>query len=136
MCLKLVVVMGVTWVADVVSWVAGGPVSLWYATDFVNALQGVLIFAVVGCQPHVWAAVKRLWCLRGESRSEASRRALHLSSTSQGPNSLGPDSFTTTTTTNGNGTPAKAAAATNGQGLGQSLTPSQGQGAPNSETPC
>lgn len=122
-CLKLVVVMGITWVADVVSWAAGGPVSVWYATDLVNALQGVLIFAVVGCQPHVWAAVKRLWCLR-ESRSEASRRALQLSSTSQGPNSLGPDSFTTTTTTNGNGTPAKG---------GQQAV---GLGAPNSETPC
>lgn len=63
-CLKLVVVMGVTWVADVVSWAVGGPDYLWYLTDLINALQGVLIFAVVGCQPQVWAAVKRLWCLR------------------------------------------------------------------------
>lgn len=138
-CLKLVVVMGVTWVADVVSWVAGGPGSLWYFTDAMNALQGVLIFAVVGCQPHVWSAVKRLWCLR-ESRSEASRRAMHLSSTSHGPHSLGPDSFTTTTTSNGGGTPAKlqlqspqangngAAPAANGNGLPPPP--------PDSETPC
>lgn len=55
--------MGVTWVADVVSWAVGGPDYVWYLTDLINALQGVLIFAVVGCQPQVWAAVKRLWCL-------------------------------------------------------------------------
>ncbi|XP_014246462.1 probable G-protein coupled receptor Mth-like 1 [Cimex lectularius] len=64
-CLKLVVVMGVTWVADVVSWAVGGPDYIWYLTDIINALQGVLIFAVVGCQPQVWAGVKRLWCMSG-----------------------------------------------------------------------
>ncbi|XP_034230966.1 probable G-protein coupled receptor Mth-like 1 [Thrips palmi] len=129
-CLKLVVVMGVTWVVDVVSWVAGGPKEVWYAVDAVNALQGVLIFAVVGCQPHVWTAVKRLWCLRESrwSRSEASRRALHLSSTSQGPPSMGPDSLTTTTTSNG--TPAKLQL--NGNGVNGNGVPPP----PNSETPC
>ncbi|CAF4842936.1 unnamed protein product [Pieris macdunnoughi] len=58
-CAKLVVVMGVTWGADVVSWAAGGPEYVWYATDLLNALQGVFIFLVVGCQPHAWAALKR-----------------------------------------------------------------------------
>lgn len=86
-CLKLVVVMGVTWVADVVSWAAGGPSSIWYATDLVNALQGVLIFIVVGCQPHVWAAIRRLWCWR-ESRNGLTRGT---------GASLGPDSITSTT---------------------------------------
>lgn len=52
-CLKLVVVMGVTWVADVLSWAVGGPRYFWYVTDVINALQGVLIFIVVGCQPQV-----------------------------------------------------------------------------------
>lgn len=67
MCAKLVVVMGVTWSADVVSWAAGGPEYVWYATDLLNALQGVFIFLVVGCQPHAWAALKRAaaaWCAR------------------------------------------------------------------------
>ncbi|XP_038215442.1 probable G-protein coupled receptor Mth-like 1 [Zerene cesonia] len=66
-CAKLVVVMGVTWGADVVSWAAGGPEYVWYATDLLNALQGVFIFLVVGCQPHAWAALKRAaaaWCAR------------------------------------------------------------------------
>lgn len=57
-CAKLVVVMGVTWGADVVSWAAGGPHYVWYATDLLNALQGLLIFLVVGCQPHALAAMR------------------------------------------------------------------------------
>lgn len=52
-CLKLVVVMGVTWCADVISWAVGGPHYIWYLTDLINALQGVFIFVVVGCQPQV-----------------------------------------------------------------------------------
>lgn len=58
-CAKLVVVMGVTWGADVVSWAAGGPHYVWYATDLLNALQGLLIFLVVGCQPHACSALRR-----------------------------------------------------------------------------
>lgn len=52
-CLKLVVVMGITWAADVISWAVGGPNYLWYVTDIINTLQGVFIFIVVGCQPQV-----------------------------------------------------------------------------------
>lgn len=58
-CAKLVVVMGVTWGADVVSWAAGGPHYLWYATDLLNALQGALIFLVVGWHQHARAALRR-----------------------------------------------------------------------------
>lgn len=89
-CAKLVVVMGVTWGADVVSWAAGGPDYVWYATDLLNALQGVFIFLVVGCQPHAWAALKRCaaacW-VRGGGRGgagggaggDAATRATHSS---------------------------------------------------------
>lgn len=51
--MKLVVVMGVTWIADVLSWAVGGPAEVWYFTDLINCLQGVFIFIVVGCQPQV-----------------------------------------------------------------------------------
>lgn len=52
-CLKLLVVMGLTWLADVLSWAIGGPNYMWYLSDIINALQGVFIFIVVGCQPQV-----------------------------------------------------------------------------------
>ncbi|XP_050545730.1 probable G-protein coupled receptor Mth-like 1 [Daktulosphaira vitifoliae] len=69
-CLKLVIVMGITWVVDVVSWIIGGPDYVWYMTDVMNALQGLLIFIVVGCQPQVWMAVKRMWCLSSDNPSD------------------------------------------------------------------
>ncbi|XP_076160503.1 adhesion G-protein coupled receptor methuselah-like 1 [Ptiloglossa arizonensis] len=90
-CMKLVVVMGVTWVADVVSWAVGGPQYIWYFTDMINAFQGVLIFAVVGCQPQVRAALKRI-CNRNP-RTNAGRQGNGLSTTSHGMPSMG-DSVT------------------------------------------
>lgn len=83
-CAKLVVVMGVTWGADVVSWAAGGPDYVWYLTDLLNALQGVFIFVVVGCQPAAWAHVKRWWerCVRrggGGSGATGEGAGLHSS---------------------------------------------------------
>lgn len=65
--MKLVIIMGVTWVADVFSW-AHSVVEknssvltikhdvhyyVWYTMDAINALQGVLIFVVVATQPQV-----------------------------------------------------------------------------------
>lgn len=68
--MKLVVVMGITWIADVLSWAHNVWTSdaqnasvnsithdiryyFWYIMDAVNALQGVLIFLVVVSQPQV-----------------------------------------------------------------------------------
>lgn len=52
-CMKLVIVMGITWIADVLSWAIGGSRHIWYITDIINALQGVFIFIVVASQPQV-----------------------------------------------------------------------------------
>jgi len=42
--IKLFLLMGVTWIMEIISWAAGGPSSIWFITDTVNALRGVLIF--------------------------------------------------------------------------------------------
>lgn len=56
-CIKLVIVMGITWIADVLSFAHGvwfGETHyIWIFTDLINALQGVFIFIVIGCQPQV-----------------------------------------------------------------------------------
>lgn len=56
-CMKLVVVMGITWVTDVISWIHvtlnGDRHALWIVPDMINALHGVFIFIVLGCQPQV-----------------------------------------------------------------------------------
>lgn len=88
-CLKLVVVMGVTWIADVISWIVGGPHSAWFFTDMINALQGVFIFIVVGCQPQVWAACKRFCCPRSRQEITNTTNGVQHSSSSQGLPSVG-----------------------------------------------
>ncbi|KAM7347331.1 adhesion G-protein coupled receptor methuselah-like 1 isoform 1-T4 [Cochliomyia hominivorax] len=83
-CLKLVVVMGVTWIVDVISWIVGGPQHWWFVTDLINALQGVFIFVVVGCQPQVWAACKRFCCPRSRGEITNTTNGVQHSSSSQG----------------------------------------------------
>ncbi|XP_037936208.1 probable G-protein coupled receptor Mth-like 1 [Teleopsis dalmanni] len=83
-CLKLVVVMGVTWIADIISVLIGGPDYAWFFTDLVNALQGVFIFLVVGCQPQVWAACKRFCCPRSRQEITNTTNGVQHSSSSQG----------------------------------------------------
>ncbi|KAH0561013.1 hypothetical protein KQX54_011085 [Cotesia glomerata] len=90
-CLKLVIVMGVTWVADIISWAVGGPNYLWYFTDLLNALQGLFIFIVVGWQPQVRAGLKKLF--NQDPRTSAGRQGNGLSTTSHGMPSMG-DSMT------------------------------------------
>lgn len=115
--MKLVVVMGVTWISEVLSWVIGGPQEVWYLTDVINCLQGVFIFIVVGCQPQVintklkrvainasfdfkvLTAVKRLWCLRKHREMETAGTTNHHSSSSQGMPSMG-DTITNNSVTN------------------------------------
>lgn len=56
-CLKLVIVMGITWLLDFFSWVHatlnGNRHAFWNIPDLINALHGLFIFMVVGCQPQV-----------------------------------------------------------------------------------
>lgn len=87
--MKLVVVMGVTWIADVISWAVGGPQEAWYLTDFINCLQGVLIFIVVGCRPQVLSAVKKWWSSRKQHTTGTVGTTNHHSSSSQGLPSMG-----------------------------------------------
>ncbi|XP_014223156.1 probable G-protein coupled receptor Mth-like 1 [Trichogramma pretiosum] len=89
-CLKLVIVMGVPWIFDVISWMAGGPEALWYVTDLCNAAQGVLIFVVVGCQPQVRATAKRWF---RNPRTNTNLQGNGHSTTSHGMPSIG-DSIT------------------------------------------
>ncbi|KAG5341359.1 MTH2 protein, partial [Acromyrmex heyeri] len=53
MYLKLFIVMGITWVLEILSWVIGTnilPEYIWYLTDMINALQGLIIFVVFVCR--------------------------------------------------------------------------------------
>lgn len=121
-CMKLVIVMGVTWIADVLSWVFGGPYYYWIVTDLINVLQGVFIFVVVGCQPQVRprsisllllpltsfdeahfqfsGAVRRLWSTRSTRMTNTTTQGQPHSSSSQGSPSAGESTTNNSTTQN------------------------------------
>ncbi|XP_026492342.2 G-protein coupled receptor Mth2-like [Vanessa tameamea] len=60
-CCLLSVIMGLSWVLEVVSWAAGAgtaAVSVWSIFDLINALQGVVIFVIFVLQQPVRSFVK------------------------------------------------------------------------------
>lgn len=62
--LKLFIVMGVNWSAEIISWAVDSKTSesLWYVTDIGNALQGVLIFLIFVCKKRVLVLLNKKLC--------------------------------------------------------------------------
>lgn len=63
-CLVLFGTMGINWVMEIVSWAAGGSEYIWYVTDFINTLQGVIIFLIFVLERRAWECVRKQWGLR------------------------------------------------------------------------
>jgi hypothetical protein len=53
--------MGINWVMEIVSWAAGGSEYIWYFTDCINTLQGVIIFLIFVRERRVWGCVRERW---------------------------------------------------------------------------
>jgi G protein-coupled receptor Mth (Methuselah protein) len=53
--------MGINWVMEIVSWAAGGPDYIWYVTDAINILQGVIIFSIFVLEPRIRECVWKHW---------------------------------------------------------------------------
>ncbi|KAG8239841.1 hypothetical protein J437_LFUL011467 [Ladona fulva] len=51
--IKLSVVMGLSWVMEIISWLAGGSLCYWIVTDLINTLQGAFIFIIFTCKKKV-----------------------------------------------------------------------------------
>ncbi|XP_022161437.1 G-protein coupled receptor Mth2-like isoform X2 [Myzus persicae] len=64
--LKLFIVMGVNWLAEIISWASGsnGSELVWYVTDIGNSLQGVLIFLIFVCKKRVLNLLNKKLCPR------------------------------------------------------------------------
>ncbi|XP_026815187.1 G-protein coupled receptor Mth2-like [Rhopalosiphum maidis] len=62
--LKLFIVMGVNWLAEIISWATGsdGSEFVWYVTDIGNSLQGVLIFLIFVCKKRVLNLLSKKLC--------------------------------------------------------------------------
>ncbi|XP_071518948.1 G-protein coupled receptor Mth2-like [Panulirus ornatus] len=66
--IKLFIVMGVVWIADVVSSVHHRKsCTYWITTDIINGLQGVFIFLVAVCNKDNIKKIRAAWCPRIES---------------------------------------------------------------------
>ncbi|XP_046680949.1 G-protein coupled receptor Mth2-like isoform X2 [Homalodisca vitripennis] len=64
--LKLFIVMGINWVMELVSFVVGGPKSIWFVTDLGNTLQGLLIFLIFVCKRRILRLLNQKLCPRWE----------------------------------------------------------------------
>lgn len=61
--LKLFIVMGVNWSAEIISFAFDfAPEYLWYVTDIGNTLQGVLIFLIFVCKKRVLRLLNKKLC--------------------------------------------------------------------------
>lgn len=61
MCVCLFCVMGMNWAMEVVSWFARGPDYIWYVTDVINTLQGLVIFGIFVFEPQIRSCVWKKW---------------------------------------------------------------------------
>lgn len=57
--LKIFCQVGLLYIMEVVSWLVGGPEAIWYLTDAINSLRGLLIFLIFCCKPKVWKGIQR-----------------------------------------------------------------------------
>lgn len=55
----LFVLMGMSWMTEVISFAVGGSPYLWIPTDILNILTGVFIFVIFVCNANVWSLLKR-----------------------------------------------------------------------------
>lgn len=55
---SLFILMGVSWMTEIISYAVGGDAYNWMFTDILNILTGVFIFFIFVCKPNVWKLLK------------------------------------------------------------------------------
>jgi len=56
MYLKLFIVMGISWVMEIIAWWIDAdlvPVIVWYPSNIINSLQGLIIFIIFVCRKKI-----------------------------------------------------------------------------------
>ncbi|XP_060865534.1 G-protein coupled receptor Mth2-like isoform X1 [Metopolophium dirhodum] len=93
--LKLFIVMGVNWLAEIISWASGsnGFEKYWYVTDIGNSLQGVLIFLIFVCKKRVLNLLNKKLCPRFQlfKTSTASTRTTNSTTSGNSSNTKNKD---------------------------------------------
>ena len=58
MIFSLFILMGVSWMMEIISFWVGEIAYLWIPTDILNISTGVFVFIIFVCKPHVWKLLK------------------------------------------------------------------------------
>ena len=98
--LKLFLVMGMTWIMEVVSVVIGGPSYMWILTDVCNTLQGLAIFLIFVWKPKV----RRLLRVRMAKKRQLAAGETHRSGVPSAIGTSRRNDFDTSTSYNSDGT--------------------------------
>ncbi|XP_045608848.2 uncharacterized protein [Procambarus clarkii] len=61
LCFKLFLVMGISWLAEIISFQLG-PSTVWYISDVFNCFQGFIIFLIFILKPKILEAVRARLC--------------------------------------------------------------------------
>ncbi|XP_071542012.1 uncharacterized protein [Panulirus ornatus] len=61
LCFKLFLVMGISWMAEIISFQMG-PSTVWYISDVFNCFQGFIIFLIFILKPKILEAVRARLC--------------------------------------------------------------------------
>ncbi|XP_050712909.1 probable G-protein coupled receptor Mth-like 1 isoform X2 [Eriocheir sinensis] len=61
LCFKLFLVMGISWLAEIISFELG-PSTVWYISDVFNCFQGFIIFLIFILKPKILQAVRARLC--------------------------------------------------------------------------
>lgn len=82
---SLFILMGVSWMTEIISYAVGGKAYDWFFTDILNILTGVFIFFIFVCKPNVWKLLKlKCPCLKKLDRCCPSVMRTSGGSTRQG----------------------------------------------------
>ncbi|XP_046391692.1 G-protein coupled receptor Mth2-like [Ischnura elegans] len=57
--IKLSLIMGISWISEVIYFAVGGSDCYWFLPDAVNLLQGVFIFLITTCKSNVKKLIKK-----------------------------------------------------------------------------
>ncbi|KAI4481522.1 hypothetical protein M0802_013981 [Mischocyttarus mexicanus] len=82
---KLFIVMGITWITEIMSTLSkGSPDFIWYITDMVNTLQGLIIFVTLVCKEKIKRLLlKKLGYKNSKFFSRSFTRSFYNSSASR-----------------------------------------------------
>ncbi|KAJ6642043.1 G-protein coupled receptor Mth2 [Pseudolycoriella hygida] len=77
---RLFIVMGISWIMEIISFLVNPVGKVFYATDIMNTIQGVIIFFLFVMKPKTMNLIKKRWRMWRDKSSENTSRGPTLKS--------------------------------------------------------